>query len=69
MDRLFSPCTRYRDMVKIGRLMYPFRGRLHPELFWELNLDVSTEELSALKGRLHTRTCTPCWETEIRFFG
>jgi hypothetical protein len=41
MERLFSPCTRFRDTLERRE-----RGRLGPrELLRELNLDVSTEEL------------------------
>jgi hypothetical protein len=43
MDRLFSPCTRYRDIVE-SRDHHEVFGR-HPELLQELNLDVSTQEL------------------------
>jgi hypothetical protein len=44
MERLFSTCTRLYDLVESqGRLEEP-RG-YHPEVFQELNLDVSTEEL------------------------
>jgi hypothetical protein len=40
MERLFSPCTRYRPIVQS-------QGRVGPDLLvvQELNLDVSTEEL------------------------
>jgi hypothetical protein len=39
MKRLFSPCTRYRDILES-------QGRLGPrEWLQELNFDVSTEEL------------------------
>jgi hypothetical protein len=39
MERLFSPCTRHRDIAET-------QGRLRPpEWLRELNLDVSTEEL------------------------
>jgi hypothetical protein len=41
MERLFSPCTRYRDIaLSRGR-----RDGRHPERLQELNLDVSTQEL------------------------
>jgi hypothetical protein len=45
MERLFSPCTRYRDIIESreGRLPPVFRSTI-PEL-QELNLDVSLEEL------------------------
>jgi hypothetical protein len=44
MEHLFSPCTRYRDIVEsLGGLEY--FGGPNPELPGELNLDVSTEEL------------------------
>jgi hypothetical protein len=44
MERLFSPCTRYREILgSRGRLAG--RGNHYPELLRELNLDVSIEEL------------------------
>jgi hypothetical protein len=54
MERLFSPCTRYRDRAASRRRLEEARGNgleEHSELTkkWrelqELNLDVSTEEL------------------------
>jgi hypothetical protein len=46
MDRLFSPCARYRDFFESrGGFVIAERLRRHPELLQELNLDVSTEEL------------------------
>jgi hypothetical protein len=39
MERLFSPCTRYRDMLELLGVR-----RHQSELLRELNLDVSTEE-------------------------
>jgi hypothetical protein len=49
MERLFSPCNRYRDRVESRRSLEEGRGhadtgRLLQDLL-ELNLDVSTEEL------------------------
>jgi hypothetical protein len=44
MEDLFSPCTRYRDIVESQGGLERVRRR-HPELLWELNLNVSTEEL------------------------
>jgi hypothetical protein len=45
MERLFSPCTRYRDMVESRGGVPP------PESLRELNLNVSTDEfLSAERG-------------------
>jgi hypothetical protein len=44
MERLFSPCTRYRDIVEFRGGRERFRRQL-PEGMRELNLDVSTEEL------------------------
>jgi hypothetical protein len=38
MERLFSPCTRYRDILELEGV------RHHHEGFRELNLDVSTQE-------------------------
>jgi hypothetical protein len=44
MERLFSPCTRYRDLEQS-------RGFVPPEWLRELNLNVSTDEfLSAERG-------------------
>jgi hypothetical protein len=43
MERLFSPCTRYRDMLESQGRLELFRG--HTEQLNELNLEVSTEEL------------------------
>jgi hypothetical protein len=44
MECLFSPCTRYRDIVEShGGLLEDLGG--NPELLRELNLDVSTQEL------------------------
>jgi hypothetical protein len=44
MELLFSPCTRYRDIVESHGGLEEFGGP-NPELLRELNLDVSTEEL------------------------
>jgi hypothetical protein len=44
MERLFSPCTRYRDMLE-GQGRLDAIRRSHTEPLQELNLDVSTEEL------------------------
>jgi hypothetical protein len=44
MEHLFSPCTRYRDILESqGRLNKVFRR--HTKQVRELNLEVSTEEL------------------------
>jgi hypothetical protein len=49
MERLFSPCTRYRDLVESRGDIPRYRGP--PDLLEELNLDVSTDELlSAERG-------------------
>jgi hypothetical protein len=48
MARLFSPCTRLQN-----HLFEVVRARFAPELFQELNLDVSTEEL-LIAGRAFT---------------
>jgi hypothetical protein len=42
MERLFSPCTRYREMVESQGDLGEFNGSF--ELLQELNLNVSTEE-------------------------
>jgi acetolactate synthase regulatory subunit len=44
MERLFSPCTRYRDIVESQGGLEVFEVP-NPELLRELNLDVSTGEL------------------------
>jgi hypothetical protein len=44
MDHLFSPCTRYGDIVE-SRGGLDWFGGPNPELLRELSLDVSTEEL------------------------
>jgi hypothetical protein len=44
MERLFSPCTRLRDLVGSQDRLERFRDH-YPELWQELNLDVSTEVL------------------------
>ena len=50
MERLFSPCTRFYDMLESqGRERFRGCG----EWFQELNLDVSTEELLSAE-RAHT---------------
>jgi hypothetical protein len=43
MDRLFSPCTRFYDIVEGSGLLESFGH--DPELLQELDLNVSTEEL------------------------
>jgi hypothetical protein len=43
MERLLSPCTRYRDIALSQRRHDEFRR--NPDAFQELNLDVSTQEL------------------------
>jgi hypothetical protein len=43
MERLFSPCTRLRDLLESQGLLEEHRN-YHPELLQELNLDVSTDE-------------------------
>jgi hypothetical protein len=48
MEHLFSPCTRYRDILENQGRLEQFRGRgqgQHPEIFQELNLNVPAEEL------------------------
>jgi hypothetical protein len=45
MERLFSPCTRLYDLLESQGRLEELRRYYHPELFQELNLDVSTEEL------------------------
>jgi hypothetical protein len=45
MERLFSPCTRLYDLLESQVRPEELRRYYHPELFQELNLDVSTEEL------------------------
>jgi hypothetical protein len=50
MERLFSKCTRYREILEGYDHLDDFRHH-HPELLREFNLDVSTEEfLSAERG-------------------
>jgi hypothetical protein len=44
MERLFSQCNRFCDLLESQGRLQALRG-YHPELFLELNLDVSTEEL------------------------
>jgi hypothetical protein len=44
MERLFSPCTRFHDLLESQGRLEHFRC-YHPGLLQELNLDVSTEEL------------------------
>jgi hypothetical protein len=44
MERLFSPCSRLYALLESQGLLEHFR-RNHPQLFQELNLNVSTEEL------------------------
>jgi hypothetical protein len=44
MEHLFTPCTRYRDIVESQCDLEDFGGP-DPETLQELNLDVSTEEL------------------------
>jgi hypothetical protein len=44
MDRLFSPCTRYRDIV-LSRGRHEEVFRRYPGHLHELNLDVCTQEL------------------------
>jgi hypothetical protein len=54
MERLFSPCTRYRDQLESrGDLDLAERFRRHPELLQELNLDVSTEEFLSAERAYH----------------
>jgi hypothetical protein len=49
MEHLFSPSTRYRDLLESqGRRLEEFNGP-HPELLRELNLDVTTEELLSVE--------------------
>jgi hypothetical protein len=43
MDRQFSPCTRFYDMLENQGRLERFRDR--HEALQELNLDASTEEL------------------------
>jgi hypothetical protein len=43
MERLFSPCTRLRDILESQGSLERFGG--YSELLQELNLDLSTEEL------------------------
>jgi hypothetical protein len=43
MDRLFSPCNRFYDMLESQGRLESFRGP--PEDLQELNLDMSTERL------------------------
>jgi hypothetical protein len=51
MERLFSPCTRLRDMIESqGPLIPQLDGRT-PELLQELNLHVSTEEFLSAESR------------------
>jgi hypothetical protein len=46
MERLFSLCTRTRDIIERQGRLERLRGRIHNlALVQELNLDVSTEEL------------------------
>jgi hypothetical protein len=51
MERLFSPCTRYRDMLENQGRLEVFRSR-RTEPLQELNLDVSTEELLSAERAL-----------------
>jgi hypothetical protein len=51
MESLFSPCTRYRDIVEDQGCLLHFI-RQHPEGLQELNLDVSTEELLSAERAL-----------------
>jgi hypothetical protein len=45
MERLFSPCTRYREIAELRGGRDEFRRHQYLEEPQELNLDVSTEEL------------------------
>jgi hypothetical protein len=45
MERLFSPCTRFHDILASQGRLEVVRYRHRPEPLRELNLDVSTEEL------------------------
>jgi hypothetical protein len=45
MEHLFSPCTRFSDLLESRGRLEELRHYYHSELFQELNLDVSTEEL------------------------
>jgi hypothetical protein len=42
MERMFSPCTRLRDLIASRGRREGLNGH-HPGLLQELNLDVSTE--------------------------
>jgi hypothetical protein len=44
MERLFSPCTRFNDLLESQGRLEELR-RHYPEPLQELNRDVSTEEL------------------------
>jgi hypothetical protein len=48
MERLFSPCTRLRNMLQSQGSLERFGG--YSELSQELNLDVSTEELLSVES-------------------
>ena len=63
MERLFSPCTRYRDL-----LLEEFEGT-NLELLRELNLDVSTEELLSAERAFTYADLYVCWEAEILLRG
>jgi hypothetical protein len=69
MESLFSPCARFYTLLeeRQGRLE-EFRRR-NPEPLPELNLDVSTEAILSADKALHSRICTPRWETKIRWRG
>jgi hypothetical protein len=73
MERLFSPWTRYRDILESeGRLELlrgPHPDRYDIEILQKLNLGVSTGEVLTAEMACSTRICTPCWETDIRLFG
>jgi hypothetical protein len=80
MERLFSPCTRYQDMLEsqirprpeLIRRRPSRQERCHLEAFrsrsteplQERNLGVSAEELLSAE-RAHTSTSTLCRETKI----
>jgi hypothetical protein len=61
MERLFSPCNRLYDLLESQGFLDVLRG-YHPELFQELNLDVSTEELLSSERALRKRD-TISWLT------
>jgi hypothetical protein len=65
MERLFSPCARWRDIVEQQSRLEDlrFRHEFNNELFRDLNLDVAIEELLSAERGVYIRglvRCTLC---------